>query len=258
MNIDIFIPVRLDSNRLPKKHLMEINGKTVLKILVERLRNSKRVRKIIVCTTNRDVDNEIVKFCEGEKVEYFRGENKDILVRFLLAAKKFDTDLIVDVEGDKIYMDPEYVDLAIDEAMISGADYVDGHAYNNNVNFFIHGIIPAVIRATALEKICNMKTTTNTETGYKEFFTNNNIIKSRSVNLEPMLDIPHNIRLTLDYMEDFELAKEIFPALDSNFKTRDILNLFRKKPELLEITKPVIDTWWKHYSQNVTNIKLKE
>ena len=44
-NFDIFIPARIDSSRLPQKHLLTINKTPLLKILVNRLRNSKKIRK---------------------------------------------------------------------------------------------------------------------------------------------------------------------------------------------------------------------
>ena len=51
LNADIFIPVRLSSQRLPAKHLRLINGEPALLKLIRRLEKSKKIRKIIVCTT---------------------------------------------------------------------------------------------------------------------------------------------------------------------------------------------------------------
>jgi spore coat polysaccharide biosynthesis protein SpsF (cytidylyltransferase family) len=118
--------------------------------------------------------------------------------------------------------------MVVNEIIFSNVDYVEGFVPDEGVNFGIHGVIPAAIRTKALEKICKMKTTTNTETGYKEFFTNNKIIKSKLVKLDPSLEFPKDIRLILDYSEDFELAKEIFCTLGNGFKTKDILELLRK------------------------------
>ena len=110
INCDIFIPVRLNSSRLPKKHLCLINEKPSLQHLIERLSLCSEIRKIIVCCTTDSTDDELVNFLEKLNVEFFRGNEKDILQRFLDSAKKFETDVIIDVEGDKIYTDPFYVD----------------------------------------------------------------------------------------------------------------------------------------------------
>ena len=58
MNSDVFIPARLDSTRLPKKHLKKINGEPLIKLLVKRLEKAKKIRQVIVCTTNQKSDDE--------------------------------------------------------------------------------------------------------------------------------------------------------------------------------------------------------
>ena len=45
MNADIFIPVTLGSKRFHHKHLREIDGKPLLKYLIERLQSCKKIRK---------------------------------------------------------------------------------------------------------------------------------------------------------------------------------------------------------------------
>ena len=85
---------------------------------------------------------------------------KDILQRFLDAAKKFDTDIIIDVEGDKIYTDPNYVDNIANLLKTNDVDFIignDSQTKFNPSNHFIHGIIPAGFKKNALEKICRLK-----------------------------------------------------------------------------------------------------
>lgn len=254
MNFDIFIPARMDSKRLQKKHLLKIKGKPILKHLIDRLKDSKKVRKIVVCTTNLHSDDPLVDFCKKENIEYFRGNSRDILVRLLKAAKKFDTEIIIDVEGDKIYTDPDYVDLVAKEFENSKCDYVEGYVHDKTIHHGIHGIIPAAFRTKTLEKICNSKKTKNTETGYKEFFTKNKSIKCKFIKPNPKINFPENIRLTLDYQEDFRLAKKIFQNLDYKFRTKDILVLFKNYPDLLKITKPVLEKWEHNYKENVPDL----
>lgn len=171
MNVDIFIPARLGSSRLPEKHFKKIDGQPVIKYLIERLKSTKKIRNIVVCTTNLKSDDPLVEFLEKEEILYYRGNSKDILVRFLDASKKFNTDIIVDVEGDKIYTDPIFVDKIVEKMINSDIDYLEGKSSNENEPVHgIHGVIPAGIRVSILEKICNLKKTNNTETGYREFF----------------------------------------------------------------------------------------
>jgi len=258
MNADIFIPVRLGSSRLPEKHFRKIDGQPVIKYLIERLKSTKKIRNIIVCTTNLKSDDPLIEFLEKEDILYYRGSSKDILVRFLDASKQFKTDIIVDVEGDKIYTDPVFVDKIVEKMSNSDIDYIEGKSSNENKEpvHGIHGVVPAGIRVSILKKICNLKKTNNTETGYREFFINNEIVKCGFLLLDSEIKFPENIRLTLDYPEDLELAKNVFKELGNNFHLLDILNLFNKKPELLKITEPLIKKWEKEYKKNLTNFTL--
>jgi len=257
MNSDIFIPARLESKRLPRKHLKEINGIPVIKYLIDRLKKAKQVRKIIICTTNLKSDDSLVKFCKEEKISYFRGSANDILDRFLKAAEHFGTDVIIDVEGDKIYTDPTFVDKIIYEMENSDVDYVEGYVSNTDIHHGIHGIIPAGIRTTTIQKIYKLKKTTDTSTGYRQFFNSTKFVKCKYLRLDPKLKFPKNIRLTLDYEEDLQLAKEVIKNLGNDFNVNDILKLFHNKPELLTLTKPVVEMWEKNYNENLMDFSLK-
>ncbi len=260
INCDVFIPVRLNSTRLPKKHLQIIDGKPALLHLIERLKKSSSIRKIIVCTTTSSTDDELIEFLEKEKILYFRGNEHDILQRFLDAANKFETDIIIDVEGDKIYTDPFYVDeIAKKLTDNTNIDFIignDSETIFNPSNHFIHGFVPAGLRKSALEKICKLKKTENTETGYREFFLIPGLIKFKFLKINQS-KFSDNIRLTLDYYEDLMLAEKIFGELGTHFNIEDVNNLFSKKPELLSITNKITQEWKKNYEKNRVDINLE-
>ena len=258
MNIDIFIPVRLDSARLPKKHLQLINGKPVLQNLIERMLVCKETRHIVVCCTTDSTDDELVNFLKSKKIKFFRGNKKDILQRFLDTAKKFDSDIIIDVEGDKIYTDPEYVDKLALILKTKNIDFIIGNDSKtdfNPSNHFIHGIIPAGFTKNALEKICKYKVTSNTETGYREFFIKSNLINSDFLVIKTN-DFLNKIRLTLDYSDDLKLAKIIFGKLNHHFTMDDLVNLFQNNPELISITANIKKEWELNYEKNKTDFKM--
>ena len=255
---DIFIPVRLENSRLPKKHLQPLIGKPALQHLVERLTLCQEIRKIVVCCTTDSTDDELIDFLQKKEITFFRGNKKDILQRFLDAAKKFDTDIIIDVEGDKIYTDPNYVDNIANLLKTHDVDFVIGNDSQikfNPSNHFIHGIIPAGFKKNALEKICRSKNTNDTATGYREFF-----IKSKSIKSEFLVintdDFLNKIRLTLDYPEDLQLAEKIFESIGARFSKDELINLFKKNSELISITKKINKEWELNYEKNKTDLTL--
>lgn len=257
-NCDIFIPVRLNSSRLPQKHLQPINGKPALMCLIDRLRKCNEIRHIVVCTTNEKSDDPLIEFLDKEHVQYFRGNEKDILQRFLDAAKSFSTEIIIDVEGDKIYTDPFYVDKISNLLKTTDIDFAIGNDSPikfNPSNHFIHGFVPAGIRKTALDKVCKLKKTHNTETGYREFFLVPGMCKYQYL-LFDRHEFSTDVRLTLDYKEDLGLAQQIFKELGTDFAMSDVLQLFNKKPELISITKQIVEKWELNYEKHRADLSL--
>ena len=56
---------------------------------------------------------------------------------------------------------------------------------------------------------------------------------------------------------DLRMANEIFGELGDNFSSDDVLELFKQKPSLNEITKPIIEKWNKYYQDNITKFELQ-
>jgi len=255
MNSDIFIPARLDSKRFPKKHLKKINGEPLIKLLVKRLEKAKKIRHVIVCTTNHKSDDELILFLEKEKILTFRGNEKDILDRFLEAARFYKTDIIIDVEGDKIFTDIQYVNKIVEELENSNYEFITGNTSEETFDpsASIHGFVPAGIKISALQNICEIKKTNDTETGYKEFFTSNPFLKKKFITIND-LNIPKKSRFTIDYSEDFEFAENIFKILGNYFQIEDVINLIKKQPELLKIIEPIIKQWSDNYEDKKSSI----
>ncbi len=251
MNCDVFIPVRLSSTRLPQKSMKIVEGKPIILHLIERLTNTKKIRNIIVCTTKMKSEDPLVELLEKHNVKVFRGNEKDILVRYLDAARKFETDFIVSVDGDDIYTDPNYVDEIISIFERENYDYVD-------MIGFPFGIASVGITLPSLEKICKFKQTKNTDTGYRLFFTENEIFNVYQLKPKNDLIFPKNLRLTLDYEEDLLLARTIFEKLGNNFELSHLLELFAKKPELLEITNGLDKKYKIHWDKNLAETSIKD
>ena len=249
MNVDIFIPARLDSARLPKKHLEKINNVPLIEHIVNRLKKAKKFRKIVVCTTNKSSDDQLVDFLKEKKILYFRGDEKDILKRFLDAAKKFDTEVIIDIEGDKLYTEPEFVDKIITEMEENDYDFIIGNDSSTifNPNHLFHGIVPTGIRVSALEKIYTLENHQNKETGYKEIFINSPNITKKFFLFNLELEVPPHLRLTIDYPEDLTFAKELFTRLKGDYTYEDILKVIKNNPELLKIIENINNKWLKNY-----------
>ena len=250
MKTAVFIPVRLSSSRLPGKALLEINGKPCIQYLIERIQSVKNLDGIVLCTTMNSSDDKIVEFARKMKIDVFRGSEKDILDRFKNAALQFEVENIINIDGDDIFCEPEFIQKTLDELQKKTSDYI----YWKNLPL---GTTPIGIRTSALIEICNLKNTNNTETGWGKFFTETNMfdIKSLTVNEKELLD--QNIRLTLDYPEDLKLFEQILNNLRWPFELSDIIKLLNNRKDIKNLNQSVKEMYWKNFENNSAKVILK-
>ena len=64
MKVVAIIQARMGSTRLPGKVLKDLEGKTVLARVVNRLRRARLIDELLVATTDRAADDAIVKECQ--------------------------------------------------------------------------------------------------------------------------------------------------------------------------------------------------
>jgi spore coat polysaccharide biosynthesis protein SpsF len=245
----IFIPVRLSSTRLPLKAMRRIQNKPCIQLLVERVRRSRRIGHIVLCTTTSKNDDELVNLAKRLDIECFRGNDVDILERYRQAAIKYNVKSIVNVDGDDIFCEPSFIDLTSEK--LDDADCV----LWQDVPL---GSSPVGIRTSAIEKICSIKDVSNTETGWTRFFTETGLF--RVIRLRPdehQLRDP-SIRLTLDYEQDFRLFEKIYENLKEPFDLKDIVRLLRAKPELAKINANLNDIYMKNFNSKAVRVKLKK
>ena len=139
----------------------------------------------------------------------------------------------MNVDGDDVFCDPELMDKTVQSYLNTGASFIKW----NNLPL---GATPIGVKVDALRKVCEIKDTLNTETGWGAYFTDTGLFKVKYLEPEDK-ELKHpEIRITLDYPEDLELVKEIYDRLyvpGKVFTLKDILGLIKKEPALAEINK---------------------
>jgi spore coat polysaccharide biosynthesis protein SpsF len=113
MNIGIIIQARMGSERLPGKVLKEIDGKTLLQILLDRIKPSGF--QIVVATTTDLKDDILVDTLKSLGVNYYRGSEDDVLSRYYESAKTFKFDAIIRLTADNPFVDADFVSICVAE-----------------------------------------------------------------------------------------------------------------------------------------------
>jgi spore coat polysaccharide biosynthesis protein SpsF len=231
MKSAIFITVRMKSSRLPGKALLEIKGKPAIGHLIDYLKQAKAPDLIVLCTSTHPDDAVLAGVARDSGIECFRGSEDDKLDRYLNAAKKYGVDFIIVTHGDSVIYDPQIIDAVNRLYRLTDADYI-------TCTGLPLGTSPQGIKFEALERVCQIKDETDTEV-WEGYFTNAGLFKVEYLEVEEELRHPE-IRMTLDYAEDYEFFKEIFSRLYSPgkvFSLRDVISLLGDNPQLMDINR---------------------
>lgn len=232
------VQARMGSSRLPGKTMKEILGKPMLWHMINRLKESKLIEKIVIATTTKERDRIILEFAEKNGLESYAGSEEDVLDRYYQAAKKFGVETIVRLSTDCPLIDPELVDGVI-RRYLENRDRLD---YAHNGLSYPDGIVEtAVFSFTALEKAwreARLASEREHVTAY--IWKNPELFRIDTVEYEEDLS---DMRLVVDDERDFQLVTEIFHNLYKEgeiFHLKDILHFLGKKPELLELNKRTV------------------
>ena len=122
-NIVGLIAVRLNSKRLEKKAFLNLYYKKLIHRLIERIKDSKYLNDIAICTSIHKLDNSIAEFAKKNKIKIFRGSTKDVMSRFILAGKNLKANHIVRITGDNPLTDPKIMDSLIKSHLKNDNEY---------------------------------------------------------------------------------------------------------------------------------------
>ena len=235
------IQARLGSKRLPGKVLKKVLGKSLIEWIYYRLTFAKEIDGIVLATADTAENDPIVEEAKHIGLLYYRGSESDLISRYYGAAKEWNADAVVRICGDCPFVDPEVVDKLVSEYR-KKSDNVD-FVCNNTPPSYPHGMDVEVIPTKTLQKL-------DIEVDdplYREWLTMN-IVEHKEkytiVNIEHEKNMG-DMRLTVDYVEDFELTEKIMEKLHtpgSIFHLRDIEELFIQQPTLRSINKKWVST----------------
>jgi len=215
--------------------LMDVTqGKSVLHYVINQLKHCESIEKIIVATTTLQEDDKIVQFCLDNNVSYFRGDSKNVLERHYRCAEKFSLSTIIRIPSDKPLLDPEVVDKVVGTFNSNDYDYVT----NFLPSTYPGGTEVEVFSFVSLKKSWE-KAILPSEKEHVTVYIYNHRDDFRIFNVVNSEDLS-NFRWAVDRIEDLRLVREIVSKIHKNpILIKDILELFKNEPNLVEINKQV-------------------
>lgn len=206
------IPARLNSKRLKNKLLLNLNNIPLIIHTMTNASKAKKLDKLLVCTDSKKIFD-VVKKNNGNPImtskKFLNGTD-----RIASVAKKYNANLIIDIQGDEIFIDPLLIDQLIEH-----------HLKNNKYDI----IVPCVKTKNYNDKsivkfVFNKKSEITDMTREDVFFKKNSKFLYKQVDIisfKPRkLQFFSKLKRTLnEKKKNIELQR----ALDNDFKIKTFI-----------------------------------
>ena len=230
-SVGFIIQARMASTRLPAKVLMPLpflSKKTLLDHIIDTL--NPLGAKVIVATSNEPSSDPIASFCEERAIECFRGDENNVLSRFMAIQEKYQFHYIFRFTADNPLIDTHTLGFFFRNVVEDGLDYAYSKGMPLGMNFeFFRG-----------ETLVASSAYANVPSDYEHVtpaIRRNAVFKTKEIRLEDL----EELRMTIDTVSDYALMSMLFQLkLETNLEGLSLIKSFAiKYPWLLELNKHV-------------------
>jgi len=218
--LGIIVQARTGSTRLPQKIILNFDGgNSILDIILDKLSSFfKQDMPIILATSTNKADDCLEEYAKKRSISFFRGDEQDVLFRFVEAAEKYNLSHIIRICADNPLIHTESIKNLVtifkNECSKKGND-IDYLSYKNGMNIptiKTHwGLFSEIVSLKALKTTLEL----TDEPIFHEHVTNYVYGNEKDFNImlipaiDPIIN-RYDIRLTIDDHEDFNLVSEIY------------------------------------------------
>lgn len=239
MSIVVITQARTQSTRLPNKVLKKINGKTLLQIHIDRIKQAKLIDDIYIATTNNVADDIIEDLAKELQVKCYRGSANDVLDRYYQTIKDTRPDFIVRLTSDCPLIDPKLIDEIVQEAEFQSLDY-----YSNGLEErYPDGQGVEVFKFKALEKAWKEAILASEREHVTPYIRKNSTYYSQSLftsNNHGLKESFKDVRLTVDEPNDFEVIKILVNDLGLDKGWRAYAEYYLDNKKIHSLNKDII------------------
>ena len=231
------VQARMGSTRFAGKTMASIAGQPLLWHIIERLKRSVHLTKIILATSESKENDILEEFFLKEKIFVIRGDEHDVLSRFEEAFQVYNPSTITRICGDCPLVEPSFIDRLIEQIVQQEVDYlkpdcskiihqgietISNSCFRRNLSFKDHPIVkehvtPFIYENPSLYKIGKIR----------------------------LFDYEKNsgIRFSVDTQSDLKFIRELYKKSakkPSLLSMKEALDLIDRDPSLLNHNKHVV------------------
>lgn len=206
------IQARMGSIRFPGKVLYNLVDRPVISWVVEAAKRIPLIDQVIVATTDHKNDQAIVKWCEENNIEYFCGNEHDVLDRYYATAKKINADIIMRITADCPLLDSAVAGQVLLMVALGYADY----ATNTVPATWPDGLDCEAFTFKALE-VANQNSIRGSDREHVTPYIRNNQHLFKIENISCPFKKASEHRWTVDSKEDLDYLNTILYGLKSTY-----------------------------------------
>ena len=219
MSVTAIIQARSNSSRFNRKMQAKLYKHEILEWVLLRLKKSKKINKFVIATTHKKEDLPIVKLGKKLNFKVFKGDEKDVLKRFYLCAKKFKSRKILRVCADNPLIDSHEVDRLI--SFFSKNKKYD-YVYNTmktKENNGVDGLGAEIFNFEILKKIFfKAKSKDHREHVTKFIRDHKNLFSIKCIEPAPELAFPY-LNFDINTPKDFNFIENIIKKFKVSINT---------------------------------------
>lgn len=227
------LQARMSSSRLPGKVLKPILGHPMILRQIERIRQSRRIDRLVMATSTDVSDGALMEVCEAQSVECARGSLDDVLDRYYQVARAYGPEHVVRLTGDCPLLDPDVMDETIALHLAGQFDYTSNAL---DPLTFPNGLDVEVMRFECLERTWREARLPSEREHVTPYIYNHpELFRLGAYRGERDLA---NMRWTVDEPEDLAFVRQVYAALypaNPSFRMLDIVALVERAPALSAI-----------------------
>jgi glutamate-1-semialdehyde 2,1-aminomutase len=225
MKVVAIVQARMGSTRLPGKVMKPICGVPMIELLLERLGRAQQLDQIVVATPDDDSNEPLVQHVRSLGLCCVQGSEKDVLARYLAAAKHTSADIVVRITGDCPLVDPQLVDAAVEKFKSGQVDYLS----NTDPATLPDGLDIEVFTTLALERAACESQDAYDHEHVTPYLRKSPVFRRASMRYEEDLS---SLRWTVDEPEDLSVVTTVFEHFkpDIHFSWKDVLEMQRSEP----------------------------
>ena len=107
------IQARCNSKRFKNKVLKFFLGKPIIQHVVDNVKKSKKLNKVIVATSKNKSDDKLIKYLKKKNINFYRGSHLNVAKRLSDLAEKKKSNFFIRISGDSPFVNAKIIDRAI-------------------------------------------------------------------------------------------------------------------------------------------------